>query len=66
MAADGQSFTSPYTNEVVDPSCTSSGEIGPGTAEGTRIEVEGPGTPVVSFEEVFGGVEGTPEATPTG
>ena len=64
MAADGQSFTSPYTNEFFDPSGQSSGEIGPGTAEGTRIEVEGPGTPVASFEEAFGAVEGTPEATP--
>ena len=64
MAADGQSFTSPYTNEFFDPSGQSSGEIGPGTAEGTRVEVEAPGTPVASFEEVFGGAEGIPEATP--
>ena len=64
MAADGQSFTSPYTNEFFDPAGQSSGEIGPGTAEGTRVEVEGPGTPVASFEEAFAAVEGTPEATP--
>ncbi len=66
VAADGQSFTGPYTNEFFDPSGQSSGEIGPGMAEGTRIEVDGPGTPVASFEEFFGQFEGTPEATPAG
>ena len=64
VAADGQSFTSPYTNEFFDPSGAGSGEIGPGTAEGTRIEVEGPGTPIASFEEFFGEAEEAPEATP--
>ena len=48
----------------VDPSGQSSGEIGPGMAEGTRREVEEPGTPVASFEEFFEQFEGTPEATP--
>jgi hypothetical protein len=64
VAADGQSFTSPYTNEFFDSSGQGSGEIGPGTAEGTLIEVEEPGTPVASFEEFFEQFEGTPEATP--
>lgn len=62
--ADGQSFTSPYTNEFVDLSRKGTGEIGPGTAEGTRIETEGPGTPIASFEEFFGETEGTTVATP--
>ncbi len=63
VASDGQSFTSPYTNEFFDPVTGDwSGEIGPGTAEGTRINLEAPGTPVASFEEAFG----EPEATPIG
>ena len=64
VAPDGQSVTATYTLEFVDPSGQSSGEIGPGTAEATRMEAEAPGTPVASFEEAFAAVEGTPEATP--
>jgi hypothetical protein len=60
IAPDGQSFTAPYTNEFIDPTGESSGEIGPGMAEGKRLELQAPGTPVASFEEFFG----TPEATP--
>jgi hypothetical protein len=61
---DGETFTATYTLEFVDLSGESSGEIGPGTAEGTRMVVEGPGEPVASFEEAFGEFEATPEATP--
>ncbi len=65
VAPDGQTFTASYTLEFADPATgESSGEIGPGTAEGTRITVEGPGEPAASFEDFFGGFEGTPEATP--
>lgn len=66
IAPDGQSFTATYTNEFfLNPSPEeSSGEIGPGTAEGTRIDAAGPGTPVASFDEFFAQFEGTPEATP--
>ncbi len=64
VAPDGHSFTSPYTNEFFDATGQGSGEIGPGTAEGVRMTVQAPGTPVASFEEFFGGAEGTPEATP--
>jgi len=64
VAPDGQSFTSPYTNEFIEASGESSGEIGPAMAEGRRLELQAPGTPVASFEEVFGQFEGTPEATP--
>ncbi len=64
LAPDGQSFTGNYTNEFFDPSGEGSGEIGPGTVEGTRMVVEGPGTPIASFEDFFGSFEGTPEATP--
>jgi hypothetical protein len=64
VAPDGQSLSATYTLEFVDPSGQSSGEIGPGTAEGTRMVVEVPGTPVMSFEEFYGQFEGTPEATP--
>ncbi len=64
VAPDGQSFTTPYTNEFIEASGESSGEIGPGMAEGTRLELQAPGTPVASFEEFFGEPAGTPGATP--
>jgi hypothetical protein len=64
ISPDGQSFTGPYTNEFIEPSGESSGEIGPGMAEGRRLELQAPGTPVASFEEYFGEPEGTPDATP--
>lgn len=65
VAPDGQTFTASYTLEFTDPATgESSGEIGPGTAEGTLMTVEGPGDPVASLDDFFGGFEGTPEATP--
>ncbi len=65
VAADGQTFTATYTFEFLDPATgESTGQLGPGTAEGTRMAVEGPGTPAASFEDFFGEFEGTPEATP--
>lgn len=64
IAPDGQSFSGPYTNEFIEPTGESSGEIGPGMAEGRRLELQAPGTPVASFEEFFGEPEGTPDATP--
>jgi len=65
VAADGQSFTASYTFEFVDPaSGESTGEYGPGTATATRVAVEAPGTPIGSFEDLFGQFEGSPEATP--
>lgn len=64
VAPDGQSLTATYTLELVDPSGQSSGEIGPGSVEGTRMEAEGPGTPVASLEEFFEEAGGSPEATP--
>jgi hypothetical protein len=65
VAADGQSFTAPFTFEIVDPSTgEGGGEYGPGMATGTRIVAEAPGTPVASILDLFGQFEGTPEATP--
>jgi hypothetical protein len=62
IAADGNTFTAPYTVEVVLPDGTSTGEVGPLTAHGSRLTVEPQGTPVAaSFEDLFG----TPEATPS-
>lgn len=61
-APDGQSWTASYTLELAGPDEMSSGEIGPGMAEATRIMVEPQGTPVGSFEDVFG----APPATPAG
>jgi hypothetical protein len=40
------SFTAPYTIELTSPDGTSSGELGPATARGVRIEAEAMGTPV--------------------
>jgi len=64
VAADGNSFTAQYTFEFTDPAGVSDGEAGPGTATGTRLVVEGPGTPVISLDELFASFEGTPEASP--
>lgn len=61
VAPDGQSLTATYTLEFIDSDGTSSGEIGPGTAEGTKLTVEPPGTPVASFEEAFEAPAATPE-----
>lgn len=62
IAPDGESFTGVFTNEFIfDPAGGgTSGELGPGTLEGTRMEVEAPGTPVASFEEFFPNPEATP------
>ena len=65
VAPDGQSFTATYTVELFDPATGESmGEYGPGTATGTRVVAEAPGTPMGSFEDLFSQFEGTPEATP--
>lgn len=67
VAEDGQTLTATYTGEFIGPDGTSTGEVGPGLAEGTRLAVEPQGTPIGSFEEVFGEQPvGTPEATPAG
>jgi hypothetical protein len=57
---DNQTVTATYTIEFIESDGTSSGEIGPGMAEGTRISVEPQGTPVGSFEDVFAPEEATP------
>jgi hypothetical protein len=60
VAADGQSFTAPYTLEVTDPEGARSGEFGPSTATGTRITVEPMGTPVAPISALFAPLAGTP------
>ncbi len=64
IAPDGESYMAVITTEFFDSSDEGSGEIGPGMAHGTRIQVQAPGTPIASFEEYFGASEATPEATP--
>ena len=65
VAEDGQSFTAPFTFEFLDPAGEGMGQYGPGTATGTRLAAEAPGTPVGSIEDLFAMFEeGTPEATP--
>lgn len=65
VATDGQAFTATYTFEFVAPDGTGTGEYGPGEAAGTRVEVEAPGTPVGTLEELFAQFAGTPVGTPT-
>jgi hypothetical protein len=65
VAADGQSFTAPFTFELTDvESGEGTGQYGPGMATGTRLVAEAPGTPVGSVMDLFGQFGGTPEATP--
>jgi hypothetical protein len=63
VAADGQAFTADYTIEVSGVVGLPMGEYGPGTVTGTRVVVEPMGTPVGSFEELFGGFEEDTEGT---
>lgn len=58
VAADGQTFTASYTIAFMNLD----DQYGPGTATATRLEVEAPGTPVGTFEDLFGAFEGSPEA----
>jgi hypothetical protein len=46
VSEDGQALTATYTGEFVAPDGTSTQELGPGTAAGTRLAVEPMGTPV--------------------
>src|SRR4051794_35740299 len=55
VAADGMSFDATYTLEVLAPDGSGSGQAGPGHATGTRLEIEAPGTPVMSIEDLFSG-----------
>ncbi len=68
VGADGNSFTAQYTLEFIYPDGTSTGEAGPGTATGTRLVVEAPGTPDATLDELFGSFgaedENAAEATP--
>jgi hypothetical protein len=65
VAADGESFTADYSFEFIDPSGEGSGEYGPGTATGTRLEVEPMGELVGTAEELFELFEdASPEASP--
>jgi hypothetical protein len=53
VGSDGNSLTGQYTIEFSDSSGASMGEAGPAPVTGTRLVVEGPGTPVMSMEELF-------------
>lgn len=65
VAEDGASFTADWTFEMVDPvTGEGSGEYGPGTVTGTLRIAEGPGEPIGSMMELWGGEAGAPEATP--
>lgn len=53
VAVDGNRFTAPYTLEVILADGSTTGEYGPATAVGTRLEVETQGTPVGSISDLF-------------
>ena len=61
VAADGQSYAGSHTLEFVGGEGMPAGELGPGSATGTRIAVEPMGTPAASLAEAFG----APEAAAT-
>ena len=65
VSEDGASFSGQYTLEFIVPDGISAGEAGPGAVTGTRLVVQAPVTTVMTFDELFGGFEGAPEATPT-
>jgi hypothetical protein len=62
VAEDGQSLSATFTYEFTSSDGTSTGEYGPGETTANLITVEEMGSPVGSFEELFGMFEGTPEA----
>lgn len=54
VAADGQSFTAPFTFELIDPETGAGmGEYGPGMATATRLVAEAPGTPIAPITDLF-------------
>lgn len=56
-------LTAEYTIEFIDPTGESTGQYGPGMAEGTRAAVEPMGEPAGTLENLFESF-GPPEATP--
>jgi hypothetical protein len=63
---DGDSYSAEGTIELIRPDGSSSGQAGPVGGAATRLVVEGPGTPVMTLDELFSAPAGTPDAaTPT-
>jgi hypothetical protein len=67
VAPDGKSFSGTFTSDITfDPAHNgTSGEIGPGKVMGSRMPVQAPGTPVMSFQEFLPHGGATPVATPS-
>lgn len=63
VSAAGDTMTADYTMEFTDPTGQSTGEFGPGRAEGTRVMVEPMGEPAGTLADLFGAFE-EPDATP--
>jgi hypothetical protein len=63
VEVSGDTLTAEYTLEFIDPTGSSTGQYGPGMAEGTRIAAEPMGTPAGTLDDLFGQF-GPPEATP--
>lgn len=66
VAPDGKTFSGSFTSDITfDPEHHgTSGEIGPGKVTGTRMPVQAPGTPVMSFDQFLPHHGATPVATP--
>lgn len=61
---DGNSYTAEGTIELIGPDGSTSGQAGPATGAATRLVVEGPGTSVMTLDELFGAPADAAEATP--
>lgn len=58
VSADGNSLTADYTLEFIGPDGIASGQAGPAGVTAERMLVEAPGTPVITFDELFANFEG--------
>jgi hypothetical protein len=63
LSIDGLTFTATYTQEIPDREGGTSGQLGPGTASGSRLIVEPLGEPVAPLPAAM--PEASPAASPT-
>ncbi len=66
IAQGGETLTAEYTFEITGPDGDSTGQFGPGLAEGTRAEVEEMGAPEGGLEDIFGQYDMEPDASTEG
>jgi hypothetical protein len=63
LSIDGLTFTATYTQEIPDREGGTTGQLGPGTASGSRVSVEAIGEPVAPLPAAL--PETSPAASPT-